>query len=554
MRESDVPPRGEGESRRRRLLAAGAVAIATFAVLVPASWVRWPVSEDAVEYAAIAHSWVEGRGFVNPVMMSFVLDDATPPLPGFATRAPVLPLLLAIPISLGASLRTLGIVHQAWAALIVAGMVLVARRSQSLAAAIACAVSFAWSTGWLVVSQALVTEVSAVGALLLVLATARRAARSPAGALLCAGIAVLAWLTRPNLALLVPVVWLANAFELGLREALRSRPLWLYVVASAALYGIIDFAHRTLTGFAPYAEYGYLLRSLSFRDFAGYETLSSGALEFVRTHGPGVRSALGEHLGILARVLFTPEFYPPVGWLALPALAHAFRSRDPAGFERRLSSLAGIALLVPLVLLYGPSDPRRYSIFSVAALWIAEVGFLDAVRRFALERLRRRGRPAWTLLLSPSALLALAALFVGSSSLPRIAAANAPFWREFREHGVVTRLNQWDELARGFCPFLERGAVVAAGPSPWAFHYWCGNPSMWTPNDLGSVESLHRFLAEHRPEYVLANRDQAARLMRHSTELRQLAARGQWVLYRVREPLRPSSRWNAPPPLHRLGS
>ena len=49
---------------------------------------------------------------------------------------------------------------------------------------------------------------------------------------------------------------------------------------------------------------------------------------------------------------------------------------------------------------------------------------------------------------------------------------------------------------------LFPGAVVAAGPSPWAFHFWCGNPSMWTPNDLTSLESLDRFLAEHRPDYV----------------------------------------------------
>ena len=108
---------------------------------------------DAPPDAGIAHAWVAGRGFVNPVMLSFTLEGATPPLPGFATRAPLLPVLLAIPISLGASLHTLGIVHQAWAALVVGALFLVAARSMSLAAAAACAVTFAWSTGWLVVSR-----------------------------------------------------------------------------------------------------------------------------------------------------------------------------------------------------------------------------------------------------------------------------------------------------------------------------------------------------------------------------------------------------------------
>jgi len=297
------------ESRRLRLCAAAAVALATFAVLVPANWVRWPISEDAIEYAAIARNWVAGRGFVNPVMLSFSLDDATPPVPGLATRAPVVSLLLSIPIALGASLRGLGIVHQAWAALVVAGLVLAARRSMSLPAAVAYAVTFAWSTGWMAVTQPLVTEVSAVGAFLLVLVTARCAARSAPGALLCAALVWLAWLTRPPLGLLVPVVWLAHALEVGPRAALRSRPLWLYVGAAAGLYAGVELGHRALTGYAPYAQYDVMLTSLDIPDVARYETLGGGALEFVRTHGPEVRHALAANLQSLVRVLFTAEFY-----------------------------------------------------------------------------------------------------------------------------------------------------------------------------------------------------------------------------------------------------
>jgi len=547
-----APPREE--SRRLRLFAAAAVAAATFAVMVPSSCVRWPVSEDALEYAAIAHSWVEGRGFVNPVMLSFVLDDATPPLPGFATRAPVLPALLAIPIALGASFHGLGILHQVCAALVVAAMVLAARRSMSLAAAVACAVTFAWSTGWLVVSQALVTEVYAVGALLLVMATARGVPRSLGGALLGACVGVLAWLTRPNLGLLVPVVWLACASELGLRAALRSRPLWLYGIAAAGLYEAIVLAHQAATGLAPYQQYRVLLTSVTFRDFAAYETLSSGAFDFVRSHGAAVRAAWLEQLRGLGAVLFTPGFYPPVGWLAIPAVAWALRSRDPNGLERRVVAVAGIVLLLPLLLLYGPSEPRRYSIVAIAALWIAELGWLDALRRALRERLRDRAERGGSALLSPAALLLVAAVFVAATGLPRVAAVHATFWREYRKQGVLTFLNEFDETARRFCPLVEPGAVVAAGPSPWSFFYWCGNPTMWTPNDLTSLASLDRFLAEHAPEYIVAHRSLARRLLRASPRLEQVGRHEAWTLHRVKRPFRSPRRWQPPPPLPLLGA
>jgi hypothetical protein len=518
----------------------------------PVNWVRWPISEDALEYAGIAQYFVEGRGFVNPVMLSFTLDDAVPPLPGFATRAPVLPLLLAIPISLGASLHALGILHQAWAALIVGALVLVARRSMSLAAAVACAATFAWSTGWLVVSQVLVTEVSAVGALLLVIVTARGASRSLPGALVAAGVAVLAWLTRPNLGLVVPAVWLAGASTLGPRAALRSRPLWLYALASAAAYAGIVVAHRAATGVAPYAQYDVLTRSLSFHDFAAYETLAPGTLEFVRGHWAGVRSAWAEQLRGLATVLFTPGFFPPVGWLAVPALAHALRSPRPGAFEQRVAALAGVVLLLPLLVLYAPSDPRRYPIPSVVALWIAELGLLDDLRRVLGERMRGRGWP-WATLLSPTALLALALAWVAAGSLPRIVGDHAAILRQHRMQGSLPSVNPWDPVARDFCPLVFPGAVVAAGPSPWAFYFWCGNPSMWTPNDLTSLESLDRFLAEHRPDYVVASQAQSRSLLRHSPRLRLVARRRGWILYRVDAAPGERDRRPAPLPLHRLG-
>ena len=222
--------------------------------------------------------------------------------------------------------------------------------------------------------------------------------------------------------------------------------------------------------------------------------------------------------------------------------------------EQRVAVYAGIALLLPLFALYGPSDPRRYSIVTVAALWLAEVSWLDGLRRDLLAKRVRRGRGPSVRWLSPWTLVALAAVFVAAVGIPRILAVHDVFWRQYRQSGVLAFLNDWDDVARGFCSLVEPDAVVAAGPSPWSFFYRCGNPTMWTPNDLSSVRSLHRFIDEHHPEYIIASRRQADGLLRRSPRLERVAARGAWILHRVRDSSRTGPRWKASPPLHLLGT
>ncbi|RIK96790.1 MAG: hypothetical protein DCC71_22195, partial [Proteobacteria bacterium] len=75
-----------------------------------------PLLPDAVEYLGIAWSWVSGAGFVDPVLYSYYLPGVRPPVPALAMRAPALPVLLAAPLALGASLRAVLIGHAVCAA------------------------------------------------------------------------------------------------------------------------------------------------------------------------------------------------------------------------------------------------------------------------------------------------------------------------------------------------------------------------------------------------------------------------------------------------------
>ena len=43
---------------------------------------------DAVGYIATARNWVEGQGFVDPIVYSYYLEGVTAPIPAIAVRPP----------------------------------------------------------------------------------------------------------------------------------------------------------------------------------------------------------------------------------------------------------------------------------------------------------------------------------------------------------------------------------------------------------------------------------------------------------------------------------
>ena len=117
------------------VLAAGVLMLA-----LPHALSAWQLTADSIEYLGIAHSFSSGAGFVDPVVYSHYLPPQYP-MPAAAMRPPLVPLLLAIPIGLGATIETTGVLHVVWAALVAIGVFLVARRWASLPSALAAATS-----------------------------------------------------------------------------------------------------------------------------------------------------------------------------------------------------------------------------------------------------------------------------------------------------------------------------------------------------------------------------------------------------------------------------
>ena len=187
-----------------------AVAGIVLADALPRAQADCCLTPDAVGYLATAHSWLEGAGFVDPILYSYYLPDTRPPVPAFVVRPPGLSFLLAPVLALGAEIRTVLVAHAVWAALIAAAAVLAGLRTMPLAGATGFAIGVAGSPAWGFVSTKPLTEVTAVGVLLLAVVSLRAGTRSVRGALLLALLTLAGWLVRPNLALILPAPSSAN--------------------------------------------------------------------------------------------------------------------------------------------------------------------------------------------------------------------------------------------------------------------------------------------------------------------------------------------------------
>src|SRR5262245_2764469 len=521
--------------------AAGVAALAALAA-VPPTLARWPLSPDAVEHLAIANALVHGAGFVDPVQWTYYLPQG-PPLPAFAVRAPVVPLLLAVPLALGATLAATLVAHAIWASLVAGAGVLVARRFVGLPAALGAGLAVGGSLAWATVASHPWTEATAFAALLLVLATARGALRSAPGALACAASTLVAWATRPNLGLLAPAVVIAAAWQLGPRAALRSRPLWIYALGFAALHRFVVVAVRGLTGEAPYAGYGFLLEVLRIPDAWLYQTRYAGPAAFVAAHAGAVAElVVANALGLARALLLDPRLHW-AGWLLPLALVACVRERGGGeeGFEARVCLVLAAGLALAAVANFAVFDALRFPLPIAAACWLAGLWALDrAAARRAARAAGRRGA-LWRAAPLAAALLAFAA--ASAPSLVRGALALAQ-----RPPGPAPQgYDAWDGAARAWCPLLDPDALVAA-PSPWSFALWCGSAALRLPSDLSSPEWLARFLDEKRPRYLAASGPRFAALFAASPRLVRRAALGRSVLYEVVD-ADPLGVWHAPPPV-----
>jgi hypothetical protein len=519
----------------RTLLVAAFVFVATLALALPEVLANWPLLPDAIEHLGIAHSWVSGAGFVDPVLYSQFLPDTTPPVPALLMRAPVVPLLLAVPLALGGGVQAVLVAHAVFAAALGAAGVWVARRIGPGAAPLVFGVGFALSFPWILAVQSPNTEAASIGALLAITAWAPRALRSRVAAVGFGALCAIAWLTRPNLAVALPAFVVAAFVVLGPRQALRSAPLWIAVGTFAALQSGVSLWCHAATGFAPYAHYGVLLQSTSASETFAFQKQYPGALAWLAANGDQARAALAWNAHEVMRLLFALPDYHYLGWFALPALADAWRRRDAHRLERLLLAATGLALLGVVLAGYGAIDPRRLLLPAALCFWLLTASWL------AHAALRLGANP---FVRAAPALLVLA-LWLLSPSASGTGGWALRAWRAYQQGDTRTGLEQ--SFAPPFCAALDRDAIVAS-PNPWELYLACGNAGQVLPRDLDGEALLQRYLDERAPGYLIVPADATARFDA-SPRLARLATERSHSLFEVENASPRTRPWLAPPPL-----
>ena len=520
-------------------LAAGVLGLALPHVLS-----AWQLTADSIEYLGIAHSFSSGAGFVDPVVYSYYLPPQYP-MPAAAMRPPLVPLLLAIPVGLGATIETTAVLHVIWAALVAIGVFLVARRWASLPSALAAAMGLGWAFGWIIMARLLLTEVTSVALFLALVAFAPRALGSVRGAATFAGLAFAAWLCRPNLAVAVPALLMAAlAGSTTWRRVIAASPFWVCAGVFTLLVAGCNFGMQAATGLAPYAHHGLLFETVGAQDARLYQRHYAGAFAYLATHTQQVVQLLRWNLEQILRSLFLTPDYHYVGWVAVPAIVRGLRARGAAAFERRFVAWFTLWLIPPAVLVPGSVDPMRLSLFLALGAWLLAADLFDAGVKWLAARFKRARARAW-IGLAPLALVL--GVFACSPSARVQLGSAAAAWRSYSVHGTQARSPWWARVAK-LCPLLERDALVAS-PEPWSIYLWCGNAGIWLPTDLDSPHSVQRYLDEQAPGYVIVEETGAPAELSRSPRLERIAAIDGLGVYRLLEAPARSRPWRAPPPL-----
>jgi hypothetical protein len=529
---------------------AAGVAVGVLVLALPGPLGGFMLPPDAIGYLGTAHSWLNGAGFVDPVLYSHYLPGASAPVPAFAVRPPLPSLLLALPLAAGASVTATSVTHVAWAALVAAGALLVGLRSMSLPAATAFALLVGWCPGWIFVAQRPISEVTAVGVLLLALLAVRRAADSLRGALLFALLVLVGWLARPNLLVLLPAVVVAVACERGWRVALRSKPLWASLLACVLLQLAVVQAVTAATGRAPYAHYGVMAEIIDVDDIFLAQKHYVGWLAFVRENHAAILASLAANLAQAWERLFASPFYLRLGWLLVPALAVALWPRRQVGLELRFAAVAALAFTAVALGVYGGFAPQRYLLLGVVCGCFVWAGLADRGARALAERAGAAG-PQGRLARATRWLPALLALgLFAAQSGPSLAEARAG-WQRVRSGAPARPPN--GPILTPLCASIDPDALVAS-QNPWWLYFWCGNAGLRIPEDLGP-ELLERYLAERHPGYLVVVDDQPRwDHLDASPQLRRVELEHRWAVYEVLDAGPASRPWHAPPPLpHRTG-
>ncbi len=548
----------DAQGFRRRAPVTLAIALTVSAIVatltLPGAMRGGALTPDSTEHLAIAHSWVQGAGFVDPVQWYWLLD-VIPPIPATAARAPVVPMLAAIPLAFGATVSTVIVLHALWAGLICGLVFWVGSRFMRRRAAAAAALLLCVSFSWIELANSPLTEVTATAAYLLILVTARGLLESRPKALLCAALSLIAYLTRPQLAAMALAVVAAALIEIGPRRALRCVPLWTYALCFVVGIIAIGAAVEASTGLPLYAGYGHQYQVLSLdwsKGVISYGHAYEGTLNFIRNNTEAITAITGQRVVQSTRAL-SSSYFNYVGWIAVPAVLFGlFRRRDGV-VAHRVNALAILGFFAVVIGTYSAFQPRYMMIVALPAS-LGGLAWLDTVLRGMESRSRVRAKRWRTQLTGYVPLIAVAVFFVilpwwrWPGSLP----AAWAIYQEARTSAVPVA----DAEMRALCKSMHPDAIVAS-VQPWRVLAMCGNAGLRTPVDLGGPRSdlLDRFLQERKPEYLLLGPGSSSafvkKLLAHG--MRLVDKDSEVRLLVVENPPAGSRPWKAPPPLRCAG-
>ncbi len=545
------PLRTSGTRPWVALLGGLVVAVLLGVLTVPNALGAWWLSPDAIVHVAIANAWVHGSGFVDPVKYHWYLAAGVP-FPAFASRGPVVPALIALPLKLGASISETAAIHAVWASLIAGAMVPVAARFMRLPAAIGAALLFGLSPAWRFVSHTLWTEATAWGSCLLVLVTSRGVVRDVRGGLLCGAATVLAMLTRANLGILAVAVIFAAIQEMGPSKALRSRSFWSYIMACVLIYKGAGLWIEYSTGQVLYSAYAAITENINNADLDYYQKVYMGTWYYIELHAREIFKVMGTRLGDLYDALCIDPLYNYVGWLMVPAALYALLSTGPGSLERRITALSALAFSAVVVANYSGYEAVRYPLLGAGSAALCGLAMLDSLS-YRLERRLPASRSQWFapfLRITPLLLVLFLVSSLGAGKAVTTSLDTLRRWKQFgtSEAIAVSVFQPPDADVRTLCRHMDEDAVVSAY-MPWSYLAWCGNAGVLLPVDIANPEWQKKFIEENQPRYFVWDGNQNSSWLSYSPLVHEIARSGRLILYEVTRSMRRENPWVAPPPI-----
>lgn len=436
-------------------------------------------NKDHIEFLSTAQYFIHGNGFVNPVKSVFTVE-APSPIPAFAYRGALYPLLLALFLKISPHLLNLKILNACLASLAPLLTFLVSRKIMNEKAAFLGVLLFFTSPGWIFVVQTPWSEPLICILWLIPLACCMSLKPGWGQSLLTGLAAGLAWTVKPQLGFFVPLLGLNLLATTGWKPFIRNRFYW----GTALTYFIFTFSIKLIyhqaTGTWPYQAYAAWLGVLRNRDVLMVNVPESGSvIHFVFTNIHSLFLSWIRNVATFARV-FLSGYYSVLIFLFLPAILSGFKKNRNQSVPFFLS-ISVVALTALNWFLWSITDATRSYLLPMLLLHLLCMVYAQK----------------WIDRYFKQLLVVFCLLFV-----PWMA------WRFGAQREAYLhdpRAKDFPVLAEHYAPFCSQwDNRILAAYNGWNYHVICGNPVVILPFDLDNEAHTNTFIDKEKVTSILA--------------------------------------------------